>query len=119
MTMRNVITQTVVLDAPAERLFGMYVDPAAHAAITGGPVTISRDAGSEFVAFGGVLTGTMLAVCEGRLIVQSWRIESVSSGRRRLHADSEFSRDLSGRANRADPSGRARPRFCGRDRGLE
>ncbi len=71
--MRNVITQTVVLAAPAQRLFAMYLDPAVHAAITGSPVTVSRQAGSEFQAFGGVLTGTMLAVYEPRLIVQSWR----------------------------------------------
>lgn len=71
--MMNVITQTVVLTAPAERLFEMYLDPAVHAAITGAPVTISRQAGSEFQAFGGVLTGMMLAVIEPRLIIQSWR----------------------------------------------
>jgi activator of HSP90 ATPase len=71
--MRNVITQTVVLDAASERLFAMYLDPETHAAITGAPVTISRQAGTEFQAFGGVLTGTMLAVYEPRLIIQSWR----------------------------------------------
>ena len=71
--MRNVITQTVLLAAPAEQLFAMYLDPGLHAAITGAPVTISRQAGSEFQAFGGVLTGTMLAVYEPRLVIQSWR----------------------------------------------
>ncbi len=71
--MRNVITQTVVLKAAREQLFAMYLDPVAHAAITGAPVTIGHQAGSEFQAFGGVLTGVMLAVIEPRVIVQSWR----------------------------------------------
>jgi activator of HSP90 ATPase len=71
--MRNVITQTVVLRAAREQLFASYLDPVAHAAITGGAVTISPQAGSEFQAFGGVLTGVMLAVIDPRLIVQSWR----------------------------------------------
>ena len=71
--MRNVITQTVVLAAAPERLFSMYLDPALHALITGAPVTIGKSPQSEFSAFGGVLTGTMLKVVESRLIVQSWR----------------------------------------------
>ncbi len=71
--MRNVITQSVELGAPAERLFAMYLDPGLHAAITGAAVTISREAGSAFHAFGGQLSGTMLAVVEPRLVVQSWR----------------------------------------------
>jgi activator of HSP90 ATPase len=71
--MRNVIIQTVLLKAPREQLFAMYLDPAAHAAITGAPVTISPQAGSEFRAFAGVLTGRTLAVIAPRLIVQAWR----------------------------------------------
>ncbi len=71
--MRNIITQTVVLKASPEQLFAMYLDPAAHASFTGAAVTISPQAGSEFQAFGGVLTGAMLAVIEPRLIVQAWR----------------------------------------------
>jgi hypothetical protein len=35
--MRTVISQSVVLPAPAEGLFAMYTDPAKHAAITGAP----------------------------------------------------------------------------------
>ena len=36
---RNVIL-AASLPAPPERLFDMYLDPAAHAAFTGMPVTI-------------------------------------------------------------------------------
>ena len=71
--MRSVITQSVVLSSSAGSLFEMYLDPQAHEAITGAPVTIGSVAGSGFKAFGGVLTGTILAVVRGSLIVQSWR----------------------------------------------
>ena len=71
--MRNVIRQTVVLPASAERLFEMYLDPATHEAITGASVDIGEERGSEFKAFNGDLTGTVLEVVKPRLIIQSWR----------------------------------------------
>ena len=71
--MRNVIRQSLVLPASAERLFGMYIDPATHQAITGGAVEIGDRRGDHFSAFNGVLTGTMIEVVPARLIVQSWR----------------------------------------------
>lgn len=71
--MRNVIRQSVILPATAERLFEMYLDPAEHAAFTGMPVTIGREPGAEFRAFDGQLTGSILAVVPPRLVVQSWR----------------------------------------------
>ena len=71
--MRNLITDTVVLPAPAERLFAMYLDPAEHAAFTGMPVTIGAERGAKFEAFEGQLTGQILHVVASRLIVQSWR----------------------------------------------
>lgn len=71
--MRNTIFQTVVLPAPAEQLYEMYMDPDVHAAFTGEPAKISEVAGSAFEAFGGLLLGTTLQVVKSRLIVQSWR----------------------------------------------
>ncbi len=73
MKTRSVIRQSVVLPAPADRLFAMYLDPKRHGQITGAPVTISRRVGSAFEAFGGSLSGQMLAVEAPRLVVQSWR----------------------------------------------
>src|SRR5262245_1264055 len=73
MTRRSVIQQTVVLPASAQELFEMYLDPAAHAAITGAPVAIGSERGTAFQAFRGQLTGTILSVVRPRLIVQSWR----------------------------------------------
>ncbi|RPJ05241.1 MAG: hypothetical protein EHM36_08605 [Deltaproteobacteria bacterium] len=61
------------LPASSDRLFDMYLDPEIHAAITGAPVTIGVTPGSEFQAFDGMLSGTILQVMAKRLIVQSWR----------------------------------------------
>jgi enoyl-CoA hydratase/carnithine racemase len=58
--MRTIISQSVVLPAPAESLFEIYTDPAKHAAITGAPVAISIEPGSPFQAFNGALTGATL-----------------------------------------------------------
>lgn len=71
--MRSVLQQTIVLPAPADSLFEMYLDPAAHAAFTGFPVTIGPEPGADFQAFNGQLSGQVLAVVRPRLIVQSWR----------------------------------------------
>ncbi len=71
--MRSIITDAVVLPAPAEKLFEMYLDPAQHAAFTGKPVTIGVEQGASFEAFDGMLTGTILHVVRPRLVVQSWR----------------------------------------------
>jgi activator of HSP90 ATPase len=71
--MRNVIRQTILLPASADKLFGMYLDPSAHRAITGASVDVGDKSGSKFNAFDGALTGTMLEVIKPRLIVQSWR----------------------------------------------
>ena len=47
--MRSIISQSVVLPAPSERLFAMYIDSAKHAAITGAPVAngVSAQAGAQ------------------------------------------------------------------------
>ena len=71
--MRSVISQSIVLPAPADALFEMYLDPTEHEAITGAPVKIGKAPGSEFTAFEGMLNGTILAVVNPNLIVQTWR----------------------------------------------
>lgn len=71
--MRSIIQQSVVLPAAAEELFEMYLDSATHAAFTGWPVEIGPQPGAAFRAFGGQLSGMILAVVRTRLIVQSWR----------------------------------------------
>ena len=71
--MRSTIFKTVVLPAPADQLYEMYMDSEIHGAFTGAPAKISDVAGSAFEAFGGLLLGTTLQVVKSRLIVQSWR----------------------------------------------
>ena len=71
--MRNVICQSIVLPASAEKLFEMYINPSTHQAITGALVNIGDKRGSEFRAFDGALTGTILEVIKPRLIIKSWR----------------------------------------------
>ena len=78
--MRSIISQSVVLPAPAERLFAMYIDPANHAAITGAPVAISAEPGAPFQAFNGALTGAILQIIPQRLVVQSWRSTKFNDG---------------------------------------
>src|SRR5580693_3475199 len=78
--MRSIISQSVVLPAPAERLFAMYIDPANHAAITGAPVAISAEPGAPFQAFNGALTGAILQIIPQRLAVQSWRSTKFNDG---------------------------------------
>ena len=80
--MRGVISQTVVLPAPADVLFRMYLDSNEHAAITGAPVTIGHTPGAEFNAFDGALSGAILAIVKSTLIVQSWRSADFKSADR-------------------------------------
>jgi uncharacterized protein YndB with AHSA1/START domain len=71
--MPKTIIQAAILPAPPDRLFDMYLDPVAHAAFTGAPVTIGARPGAPFKAFDDMITGTILQVVPKRLIVQSWR----------------------------------------------
>ncbi|WP_211444630.1 SRPBCC domain-containing protein [Collimonas humicola] len=78
--MRNVIYKTVVLKASVEALFDMYLDPQLHQAITGLPAAIGAEAGDQFQAFDGALSGVMLQVVKPRLIVQTWRSPAFAAG---------------------------------------
>jgi uncharacterized protein YndB with AHSA1/START domain len=71
--MVETIEQTVELPADAATLYRMYVDPEIHGAITGAPVCIGEEAGSEFLAFNGMLSGRVLLTVPDRMIVQTWR----------------------------------------------
>lgn len=71
--MRNVIFKTIELPATGDKLFEMYLDSTTHSAITGLDASVRADNGSDFQAFGGLLTGRMLQIVEPRLIVQTWR----------------------------------------------
>jgi activator of HSP90 ATPase len=71
--MPKLVKQSIVLPASAAELYAMYLNPRAHAAITGDKVQIGSRPGARFSAFGGALKGRILQTVPGRLIVQSWR----------------------------------------------
>ena len=74
------IIQAVSLSASPDRLFDTYLNPAAHAAVTGAAVTIAARPGAPFQAFNGALSGTILHVELKRLIVQTWRSVNFPAG---------------------------------------
>lgn len=71
--MPRAILQAVHLPAPPARLYAQYLSARSHAAITGAPARVVAKPGSAFSAFGGTLSGRILHLVPGRLIVQSWR----------------------------------------------
>jgi len=71
--MEKIIKHSVTLPASSDKLFDMYLDPILHGAIIGGAVTISPIAGSEFLAFDGMIYGKTIAVVPKKYIVQLWR----------------------------------------------
>ena len=82
--MSHTIRLGAELAAPPAKIFKMYLDRRIHAAITGAPVQIAPKVGAKFRAFEGALSGTILQLIPGRLIVQSWR----SSGWKASEIDS-------------------------------
>jgi len=71
--MLKTIEQSVRFSASARELYDIYMDPAAHAAVTGGKVIISAKPGSKFAAFDGMLTGVTVFTIPGEFILQRWR----------------------------------------------
>lgn len=71
--MAKTLVQHAVFSAKPERLYECYMNAKLHSAFTGGPVRIEKKVGSAFNAFGGMLTGKILHLEPGRLIVQTWR----------------------------------------------
>lgn len=67
------IQQTVKFSAPPDRLYEIYMDSKKHGAAVGASASVSRKVGGRFSAFGGMLSGRLLARVPGRLIVQTWR----------------------------------------------
>ncbi|HYB05481.1 MAG TPA: SRPBCC domain-containing protein [Methyloceanibacter sp.] len=94
--MPRIVKQSVVLPAPAKKLYSMYLSAASHCRITGGKVTIGARPGAKFRAFGGALQGRILQTVPGRLIVQAWR----STPFRKSDLDSTLILRFSGRGNR-------------------
>jgi uncharacterized protein YndB with AHSA1/START domain len=63
-----------VVPATPSRVYQAWLDGIEHGAMTGGAATIeARRAGATFTAWDGYISGRILALDEGRRIVQSWR----------------------------------------------
>jgi uncharacterized protein YndB with AHSA1/START domain len=61
-------------NASAADLFDIYMDAERHSAAIGAPVSVKREPGSAFTAFGrNGIKGKTLHVVPGQLIVQTWR----------------------------------------------
>ena len=71
--MTPAIQQRVEFHAPPARLFTLYMDSRQHSAATRAKAVVGKKVGGKFSAFGGMITGKMLAIVPNRLIVQSWR----------------------------------------------
>ncbi len=67
------IQQTVKFSARPDRLYDIYMDSKKHRAAVGSSASVSRKVGGRFSAFGGMLSGRLLARVPGRMIVQTWR----------------------------------------------
>ena len=71
--MTPAIQQRVEFNVSPARLFNLYLDSAEHTAATHAKALISGKVGGRFSAFDGIITGKILALVPGRMIVQSWR----------------------------------------------
>ena len=67
------IQQRVRFNASTSRLFNMYMDSRQHSAATCAKAVVSRKVGGKLSAFGGTITGKMLAIVPNRMVVQAWR----------------------------------------------
>jgi uncharacterized protein YndB with AHSA1/START domain len=78
--MNKTIRQTAHIDAPPKRVFEALINERKHAAFTGNPATISRNAGGAFTCYGGYLSGFNLEVVAPKRIVQAWRSKGWPAG---------------------------------------
>ena len=73
--MAKIIRQSVTLPAPPSALYDQYLDRKRHSKIIDAAVTIGRKPGAAFSAWDKSITGRILQLVPGRLIVQSWRTD--------------------------------------------
>lgn len=73
--MTPAIQQRVKFNTSPARLFNLYMDSEQHSAATGFKAMVSKKVGGKFSAFGGTITGKMVAIVPNRMIVQAWRAE--------------------------------------------
>ena len=80
-------TLSDVIPASPRAVYDAWLSSESHTAMTGGqPARLSDEAGAEFSAWNGYITGRNLRLEPGRRIVQSWRTTKFSKD----DADSEI-----------------------------
>jgi uncharacterized protein YndB with AHSA1/START domain len=74
------IHHQVAIDAYPREVYELLADAAALSALSGRSGTAGRDAGEEFTAFGGQVTGRQVEMVPGSRIVQAWRLSDWEPG---------------------------------------
>lgn len=67
--------QEYIYPASPLRVYECYLDEDEHADFTGSDVEIDADEGGSFTAYDGYITGEIVELEMGALIVQTWRAE--------------------------------------------
>ncbi len=62
-----------IIPATPEEIYDTWLDSEGHWAMTGGRAKASAEAGGEFEAWEGYITGKNLDLERGKRILQSWR----------------------------------------------
>ncbi len=78
--MSNSIHQTIVFQAPVERVYEALTDDGKFAEFSGAPAEISEDAGGTFSCFDGQVTGRNIELSPNHRIVQAWRVGPWAEG---------------------------------------
>ena len=74
------LTDDIEFTATAADLYSAFVDPEKLTKWTRNPVTIDPKVGGEFVLFQGNIRGKFLALEEGKMIEQTWRLSTWPEG---------------------------------------
>ena len=89
-----------IFSAQPEQVYDAWLDSGGHSKMTGGVAEASAEAGGEFTAWDGYISGKNLELEPGKRILQSWRTQEFENS----EADSELEIVLEG-----VPEG---PRLC-------
>ena len=74
--MQTIRQKVLFLNASPKDLYGIYLNSAKHAALSGSPARISSREGADFSAHGTYISGKNSCLVPDRLIVQTWRAEN-------------------------------------------
>ena len=72
--------QEIDIKASPQRIYDVLLDSKQFAAVTGMRAEISRDAGSPFSMFGGLIVGRNIELVPNQRIEQAWRPDSWDPG---------------------------------------